>query len=386
MKTNHPPQTGIGTLDDSSKTDYDIPNPQTLNGQEMFESVFGQCRDAGSFGAVTQSPEGGVRKVVAFSVQPSVKKLAGVHSNVKVDHLGGRDYSLQTDNLSENFTLSEPDHLHVVAGVMEGVILRSLRGVEGVVSYRDRKFTAVHGYVFMSTEMDEAPGKTADSLVKEECLTLESALNISYDTASTLQKVHNAHVIHGDITPKNIMSDGQKTTLTDFGNSRVIGLNKYLNLSFRGMNEMSFVVEFADALPKVGTPAYFAPETPFEGSSIAGDIYSMNTTALYLTTGLVIAPIIRKSGWSSKLYNLTKEEMIKNDVPEPVCQAILFNLAASPENRDLEFLISTLGDSLGVELPGGVKTYSCPSVFARTQLSRYSDYEAADTEFLSKKF
>ncbi len=383
MESHYPRQTEIGTLDNLSRTDYCIPNPKMLNGQEIFESVFGLCRDAGSFGAVTQSPEGGVRKVLAFSVQPSVP-LGGVHSNVKVKHLDGRDYSLQKENLSLNFTLSEPDHLHVVGGIMEGVILRSLKNVEGVVSYRDRKFATVDGYVFMSTEMDEAPGETTYKLVKDG-LELESALNISYDAALTLQKVHDAHIVHGDITPKNIMSDGQQTTLTDFGNSKVIGLNKYLNLSFRELNEMSFVVEFADALPKIGTPAYFAPETMFEGSSIAGDIFSMTTTTFYLTTGSTIAPQIRKYGWNPDVYNFTKEKMLKNDVPKPIRQAILFNLAASPENRDLEVLISALGTSLGVELPSGVKTYSCPSVFARTQLSKYSDYEAMDTELLPEK-
>jgi len=266
---------------------------------------------------------------------------------------------------------------------MEGVVLRSLRDVEGVVSYRDRKFAVVEGYIFMSTEMDEAPGKTTDELAKEG-MTLESALNISYDAASILKKVHAKNIVHGDITPKNIMSDGQTTTLTDFGNSRVIGFNKYFNLSFRELNEMSFVVEFADALPKAGTPAYFAPETLFEGSSVPGDIYSITTNTLYWTTGLVIAPHIRKSGLTPDFYNLTKKIMVEKGVPQAVRQAILFNLSTTiPEKRNLELLISALGTSLGAELPAGVRAYSCPSVFAQTQLSDFPRYATAKTQILS---
>ena len=377
---SHTNMTGIEHLFDSSRTPYHLPDPTALIDPDIFQAVFGHPLDAGSFGAITQSSPGRVRKILAFSETP-VDLPSGIYSDVKIVHLGERNYKLRTDGLSEDFTLSEKDHLHVVGGIIEGVILRSLQNIEGVVSYHDRTFTVVDGHIFMSTEMDEAPGRTTYELA-EEGMTLESALKISYDAASTLQQIHSQDIIHGDITPKNIMSDGNKTTITDFGNSRVIGLDLYLGLLYREDNEKSYVVSFANDLPIVGTPDYFAPETFFTGSSVPGDIYSMVTTTLHLTTGVVVAPTIREEGWSPEIYQSTKKAMIESNVPQPVRQAILFNLLTAPEKRNLEVLISALGTSLGAELPAGVRAYSCPSVFAKTQLS-YSPHETAKTELLS---
>ena len=362
--------TGIEQMFDSSRTPYQLPDPTSILDPDVFRAVFGRSLDSGSFGTITQSPYGGVRKVLAFSETPLVD-LEGIHQNVKISHFNDKNYILQKDDISLKFSLSERNHLHVVGGIIEGVILRSLQNIEGVVSYHDRTFTVVNGHIFMSTEMDKAPGKTTDELAKEG-MTLESALKISYDTASTLQQIHGQDIIHGDITPKNIMSDGQTTTLTDFGNSRVIGLDLYPSLPYREDNEKSYVVSFANDLPLVGTPDYFAPETFFTGSSVSGDIYSMVTTTLDWTTGVVVAPKIREEGWSTEIYQSTKKAMIESDVPRPVRQAILFNLSTNPENRNLELFISALGTSLGAELPAGVRPYSCPSVFAQTQLSEYS--------------
>jgi len=380
MEPSFPRQTGIGSLDDLSRTDCCIPNPNALIDPDIFKAVFGRPLDAGSFGAITQSSPGRVRKVLAFS--ETRLDLQGIYSNVNITHLGERNYKLRTDDLSLDFTLSEKDHLHVVGGIIEGVILRSLQNVEGIVSYHDRTFTVVDGHIFMSTEMDEAPGKTTDELMREG-MTLESALRISYDAASTLQQIHDHDIIHGDITPRNIMSDGQKTTITDFGNSRVIGFDMYPRLSYREDNEKSYVVSFANVLPIVGTPAYFAPETPVVGSSIYGDTFSMVTTTLDLMTGVTVAPEIEESGWNNKIYNATKKAMIENDVPQSVRQAILFNLSTIPEERNLEVLISALGSSLDTKLPEGIRAYSCPSAFAKTQAVDYRSFENARTKLLS---
>ncbi|MBT4651652.1 protein kinase [Candidatus Woesearchaeota archaeon] len=376
-------QTEIGSLVKSHGVRYTVPDPTKLIDQRTFETVFGQCRDSGSFGVITKSPYGGVRKVLAFSKKPLVP-LEGVHHNVRIDHLGGKSYRLQEGDQSIDFTLSKSDHLHVVGGIIEGVILRSLQGVEGVVSYRDRKFTVVDKYIFMSTEMDEAPGEPTYDLV-EKGLTLESALKISYDSALTLQKIHKENVIHGDITPKNIMSDGQRTTVTDFGNSRVTGSDLY-RLSFREANERSFVVSFANALPKIGTLDYFAPETFFEDSSIPSDIFSKTTTDLYLTTGMIVAPTIANEGENSIIFDVAEETMIGKGVPESVREAILFNLSVSPRERDLGRLISALGTSLGAERPVEIGAPVYSSVSTQSELSSkprdYQQFVEARTEML----
>ena len=376
--------TGIEHLIDSSRTPYHIPDPTTITDSDIFRAVFGRPLDAGSFGTITQASPGRVRKIIAFSETP-LDLPPGIYSDVKIAHLGERNYILRKDDLNEEFALSERDHLHVVGGIIEGVILRSLQNIEGIVSYHDRTFTVVDGHIFMSTEMDEAPGKTTSELA-EEGITLESALKISYDAASTLQQIHDQDIIHGDITPKNIMSDGNKTTITDFGNSRVIGSDMYPRLSYREDNEEFYVVSFANELPIVGTPAYFAPETLFEGSSIPVDIFSMTTTALYLTTGMIVAPVIRDEGWSSKIYNATKKTMIENGVPRPVRQAILFNLSTIPKERNLDVLITALGNSLGAKLPSHIQSYN--PAYSQTQLPFSSkdylkEFGEAETKMLS---
>ncbi|PIN75563.1 hypothetical protein COV17_03740 [Candidatus Woesearchaeota archaeon CG10_big_fil_rev_8_21_14_0_10_36_11] len=385
-----PDQTRIEPLVELCRTQYCVPNPTTLVDPRVFEDVFGRRRDAGSFGTVTQSPKGGVRKILAFSVTPSVQ-LEGIHSDVKIDHIGGRDYVLRTGTgPSLEFTLSEPDHLHVVGGVMEGVILRSLQGVEGVVPYHDRKFIVVEGTIFMSTEMDEAPGEPTDKLLQRG-ITLETALRISYDAALTLQKIHEKDIVHGDVTPKNIMSDGTRTTITDFGNSRVIGFDRYSQLPYREDNERSFVVSCVNALPKIGTPAYFAPETLFEGPSIPGDVFSMTTTALYLMTGMIVAPAITKNGWSSKIRNVLETTMVGDRVPECVREAIYFNLSVSPIKRNLGTLIYALGKSLDKAVSDAVGVYSYSPVCAQTEVPRQYNIDLrqlgqATTELPSQSF
>ena len=119
-------QTEIGSLVKSHGVRYTVPDPTKLIDQRTFETVFGQCRDSGSFGVITKSPYGGVRKVLAFSETPLVD-LEGIHQNVKISHFNDKNYILQKDDISLKFSLSERNHLHVVGGIIEGVILRSLQ-------------------------------------------------------------------------------------------------------------------------------------------------------------------------------------------------------------------------------------------------------------------
>ncbi|MBT4935529.1 hypothetical protein HOL21_03000 [Candidatus Woesearchaeota archaeon] len=381
-----PNQTRIKPIVEEHRTHYKAPVPTSLMTPDKFESLFGKRRGSGAFGTVTQNPRGGVSKVLAASVHPPVPSLKGTHFGVKVDHIDEKNYVLRNGVQSIDFTLSQFDHLHVVSGVIEGVILRSLQGVKGVVSYRDREFVAVDGDIFILTKMDEAPGEPTNHLMAQG-LSLESALQISYDAAMTLQEIHDNDIVHGDIKPANIMSDGTRTTITDFGNSRLRGLDMYPRLPFREDNEASFVLNCAKTLLNTRTPAYAAPEVVFDGPSVSGDTFSMTTTALYLLTGgMIVAPAIASKGWESISY-LTKEIMLERGIPDCVQEAIQFNLNANPKRRDLGRLVYALGTALGTELPPDILVYTplipTPTHFPSPQNVNIEQLGLAMTEFPS---
>ena len=86
--------TGIEQMFDSSRTPYQLPDPTSILDPDVFRAVFGRSLDSGSFGTITQSPNGGVRKVLAFSETPLVD-LEGIHQNVKISHFNDKNYILQ---------------------------------------------------------------------------------------------------------------------------------------------------------------------------------------------------------------------------------------------------------------------------------------------------
>jgi len=62
-----------------------------------------------------------------------------------------------------------------------------------------------------------------DDLLKNEKLGADTACRIAFDIACGLEYAHNKHIIHGDITPKNILlTSVGDAKITDFGLSKIV--------------------------------------------------------------------------------------------------------------------------------------------------------------------
>jgi len=90
----------------------------------------------------------------------------------------------------------------------------------------------------------------------ERRLPIDRVLAIAYDLALALAHTHGREVVHGDVSPGNVLLDAdERACLSDFGLAR--------RVSDPGMKELR------------GTPGYLAPETiRGETSGFASDLYA----------------------------------------------------------------------------------------------------------------
>ena len=71
--------------------------------------------------------------------------------------------------------------------------------------------------------MELAPGQTLEARLRAGPLPEEEVLRIGATLADALATLHAAGVIHGDIKPANVMSDGERLCLVDFGAANSMG-------------------------------------------------------------------------------------------------------------------------------------------------------------------
>lgn len=93
----------------------------------------------------------------------------------------------------------------------------------------------------------------------------EHACALMYDVCSVLSLLHSRHLIHRDLTPRNVhCTSRMKAKLIDFGAMQPMGPCKQV----------------------VGTPTYTAPEVmTLQALDARTDLYSLGTTLYYILTG-----------------------------------------------------------------------------------------------------
>ena len=119
--------------------------------------------------------------------------------------------------------------------------------------------------------MEYIKGKTLKELIKEKGkLSLENALDYSYQIAEALQQAHKNHIVHRDIKPHNIMiTDDNRVKVTDFGIARAA--------------TSSTVTTTSNVL---GSVHYFSPEQARGGyTDEKSDIYSLGIVMYEMVTG-----------------------------------------------------------------------------------------------------
>ena len=138
-----------------------------------------------------------------------------------------------------------------------------------------------------------------------------AAVEIIRDITGAVQYMHSKGIIHRDLTPGNIILEGKKAVLIDFGLAKFLsdvgGDKGYLKA--RTIQGKDYKVTQEGEI--LGTPLFMAPEQ-VEGSASRvdqrSDIYGLGATLYYITTG--------KPPFSGKdVLSVISQVLHKNPVP-----------------------------------------------------------------------
>ncbi|MDO4587699.1 MAG: serine/threonine-protein kinase [Planctomycetia bacterium] len=161
-------------------------------------------------------------------------------------------------------------------------------------------------------------------------LSYKEILRIIREIALGLKTIHQLGIVHRDIKPENIMLEQKsgRVRILDLGLSA--STNKFFPESIKypeteifqktGFEYLKTEIRYVDkddsSQKVIGTPAYMAPETYFQGKfDTRSDLYSLGGTFFFLLTGkqpnqwfdltrteLKIAPSLKKFLYNNKIY------------------------------------------------------------------------------------
>ncbi|HLF93446.1 MAG TPA: serine/threonine-protein kinase [Planctomycetota bacterium] len=124
----------------------------------------------------------------------------------------------------------------------------------------------------------------------------ETALRIFVAVLRALHHAHAKGIIHRDVKPSNVLTDGDRIKITDFGLAKPL-------LAEAGRTQLTF----ADQL--VGTPAYMAPEQADARLGPVGewtDVYQLGLTLFEIATR---RPMYDEGEYRARLERLPKDQV-----------------------------------------------------------------------------
>jgi serine/threonine-protein kinase len=127
---------------------------------------------------------------------------------------------------------------------------------------------------FLYYVMPYVEGETLrDRLKREKQLSVEDAVRIACDVVDGLQYAHLHDIIHRDVKPENILLQGNRAVVADFGIARAVSIAAREPLTSSGI--------------VIGTPQYMSPEQGFgeHDLSYRSDIYSVGCVLYEMLAG-----------------------------------------------------------------------------------------------------
>ena len=191
----------------------------------------------------------------------------------------------------------------------------------GVVQVRDYDDGSAGGVPYLVMEYVAGPSLAA-VLRAEGTLSPRRVLGLIEQVADALACAHAAGIVHRDVKPGNVLVDGGRVKIADFGIAQVAS-----------------AVPVTQAGPVMGTPAYLSPERVAGlPATPASDLYGLGMIAYECLTG---RPPFQGSPQAVALAHLDRPlPPLPDTVPAPVAELVARLAAKDPQRRP--------GDALAV--------------------------------------
>ena len=166
----------------------------------------------------------------------------------------------------------------------------------------------------MSLIFSYCPGVSLEGALEQGTLSLERSVKIASDVLRALAYAHSKEVIHCDVKPSNILINGEKTLLTDFGFAKDLALAA---ITQQGVS--------------LGTPNYMPPEQ-FAGErhDPRSDLYAVGAVLYHMATG---GPPYGKDVFRFLMGDPTVELTALPDEAAPLAPVVTKALAHNPAER-----------------------------------------------------
>lgn len=191
----------------------------------------------------------------------------------------------------------------------------------GVVSI----YTVGHDQGMDFIAMEWVPGRTLAEVLAAGEVPVERVVNLALQLADALAAVHGAGIIHRDLKPQNILVEGEKVTLLDFGIAKFEGGIDAVTLNAHDTTREGMAP---------GTVAYMAPEQALgEGVDRRSDVFSFGILLYEMLAGHRPFQGETMPAMVRQLLFAAPMPLPGSRVPEALQTVVLKALAKKPQDR-----------------------------------------------------